>query len=232
MQHLKHQPAEDAVSADTQPSTALIKSRVLILLDELDAMPPSMDVKDRLAVLIEIGYGYIELEEKDTAWEFAWKAFELAHPAQLWDQAVEACDILFQADHALSLPALGQGIWLSVTFPVDPDISVMMLEYLVDETPNDSDGAAVAAATACYIADLRAKDKQRDKLSFFTNQLLAKVARRHSDVQTKEGFAQWVERLELNAPAEFLGRLRQVIEVLVQDDWWIDRDALRDSLPE
>lgn len=232
MSHLKLQPAEDALSADTQPSSALIKSRLLLLQDEWDALPASANSKDKLSILLEMGYGHIELEEKTEAWQIAWQAFELALTQQHWDQAVEACDILFQSEQAQALPALGQGIWLSVTFPVDPNLSVMMLEHLVEETPDDADGAAVAAATACYIVDLRATGKERDKLSFFTNQLLGKVARRHSQVETQEAFKLWIERLELNAPQEFLGRLRQVIEVLVQDDWWFDRDALRASLPD
>ncbi len=232
MEHLKQQPAEDATSADSQPSTALIRSRLLVLQDEWDALPAGSNAKDQLSIMLEMGYGHIELEEQTEAWNIAWQAFELACEQQLWDQAVEACDILFQSEQSQALPALGQGIWLSVTFPVDPSLSVMMLEHLINETPDDADGAAVAAATACYIVDLRTKDKEREKLSFFTNQMLGKVARRHSQVETQAAFQAWIERLELNAPSEFLGRLRQVIEVLVQDDWWFNRDTLRDSLPE
>ena len=31
--------------------------------------------------------------------------------------------------------------------------------------------------------------------------------------------------MELNDPARFLPRLRNVVDVLAQDDWWFDRDA-------
>ena len=232
MQHLRNQPAEDALTADSQPASALLKSRLLVLQDEWDSLPSESDIQAKLSILLEMGYAHIELEQHTKAWQTAWQAFELARDAALWDQTVEACDILFQSEQPQSLPALGQGIWLAVTFPVDPNLSVLMLEHLVEETPDNADGAAVAAAAACYIVDLRATGKERDKLSFFTNQMLGKVGRRHSQVETQEAFKLWIERLELNAPQEFLGRLRQVIEVLVQDDWWIDREALRNSLPD
>jgi hypothetical protein len=102
---------------------------------------------------------------------------------------------------------------------------------VVDETPPDADGAAVAAVTAHYLVDLRARDPQREHLLLFTNQLLATVARRHSGVDRQESFNRWIEDMELSDPAKFLPRLRNVVDVLVQDEWWFDRDALQAALP-
>jgi hypothetical protein len=107
-----------------------------------------------------------------------------------------------------------------------------MLEQLVNETPDDSDGAAIAAATAHYIADLRAEGQAQENLLFFTGQLLAKVARRHSQVETQTDFEAWFKKLELDSPPDFLGRLAQILEIMVQDDWWYDRDRLRAQLPQ
>jgi hypothetical protein len=102
---------------------------------------------------------------------------------------------------------------------------------VVDDTPDDADGAAVAAATAAFLADLRAPEgPDRDRLVFFANQLLGRVARRHGQVADQEAFDQWVRRLELDEPDKFLVRLRNVVDVLVQDDWWIDRDAIQSQL--
>jgi hypothetical protein len=102
---------------------------------------------------------------------------------------------------------------------------------VIDETPDDADGAAVAATTALFIADVRARDRQRDDLMFFATQMLGMVARRHSGVDTPEQLEHWMERLELKEPEKFLVRLRNVVDVLVQDDWWFDRRALQDRLP-
>jgi hypothetical protein len=78
---------------------------------------------------------------------------------------------------------------------------------------------------------LRTEGKQRDKLTFFTNQLLGVVAQRHANVKNEAQFKAWVQRLELDTPEQFLGRLRQVLEVLVQDDWWYERDEIGNQLP-
>ena len=40
-----------------------------------------------------------------------------------------------------------------------------------------------------------------------------------------------MEKLELKQPEKFLVRLRNVVDVLVQDDWWFDREALSERLP-
>lgn len=145
---------------------------------------------------------------------------------------MEACDILFQSEQADSVIALAHGIWLGVTFPIDPELTVAMLQHLIDETPDRSDGAAVAAAVANYIVDLRADEQSRENLLFFTNQLLGQVARRHSQVEEQEIFDFWVQQLELDQPDKFLPRLAKVLDVLVNGDWWYDRDALRAQIPD
>src|SRR3970282_2641348 len=89
-----------------------------------------------------------------------------------------------------SVAAPGQGIWLVVTSPVDPELSVALLQPVAEETPPDADGAAVAAVTAYYLADLRARDPQREHLLLYANQVLATVARRHSGVDGQQAFHQ------------------------------------------
>jgi hypothetical protein len=138
---------------------------------------------------------------------------------------------MFSAGQPDSLVALGNGVWLAVTFPIDPELSALVLEHIVEETPDDSDGGAIAAVTACYLVDLRATGTDRENLLFFTNQLLAKVARRHSQVEHQADFEAWIHKLALDSPDEFLMRLAQILEIMVHHDWWIDRDALRAKLP-
>jgi len=140
--------------------------------------------------------------------------------------------VLYESGQDDSLIALGHGLWLGVTFPIDPELSVILLSHVVEDTPDDSDGAAVAAATACFIADIRAAEGvDKERLSFFAQQLLGQVARRHSGVESQQQFDLWVERLELNEPDKFLVRLRNVVDVLVQDQWWFDREALQEQIP-
>ncbi|OUD12465.1 hypothetical protein [Thioflexithrix psekupsensis] len=182
-------------------------------------------------LLIEYGYVCLSLEQDEEAWQAAREAFDIHVAYSEWENAVHACNIMFQANQADSLVALGNGVWLAVTFPIDTELSVLMLENIVNETPDNSDGAAVAAATAHYLVDLRTEGRQRDDLHFFTNQLLARVARRHSGIETNVGFQMWMQRLGLDDPDAFLNRLAQVLNIITQNEWWVDRDHIRETLP-
>jgi hypothetical protein len=180
---------------------------------------------------LQIARTLVSLERGEEAWGPARESLDVFIAERDWESGADACDVLFQCGQTESLCALGQGIWLAVTYPIDPDLTVELLTHVVDETPDDADGAAVAATTAMFIADLRATGNQRDNLMFFTSQILGNVARRHSGVQTQAEFDLWMDRLELREPDKFLVRLRNVVDVLVQDDWWFDRDSLQAQLP-
>lgn len=180
---------------------------------------------------LQVARTLVSLERGEEAWPLGRAAFDHFVANDLFELAADACDVLFQADQPESISALGQGIWLAVTCPIDPELTIELLSHVIDETPDDADGAAVAATTALFIADVRARDRQREDLMFFATQILGTVARRHSGIETPEQFEHWMERLELKEPEKFLVRLRNVVDVLVQDDWWFDREALQNRLP-
>ena len=182
---------------------------------------------------LELARTLMGLERGKEAWPLGRSALDPFIAHQAWELAADTCDVLFKCGQAASLAALGQGIWLAVTFPIDPELTVHLLTHLVDETPDNADGAAVAAVTALFLVDHRVKDAIRhEKLRFFTSQILGQVARRHSGVENQQQFDRWMERLELNDPDKFLVRLRNVIDVLVQDDGWFDRELIQSQLPE
>ena len=216
--------------ADARPSQAVLEARLLSLQEGLEALPAD-DTVSRARILLQQSRCLIDLEKQAQAWDISRPAFDVLAAAQDWEAAVEACDVLFRCEQEQSLIALGNGIWLAVTFPIDPELSVAMLQHVVEETPTDSDGAAVAAAVAAYIVELRCDGRQYDDLSFYTQQMLGSVARQHSDVNNQQTFAAWIQRMELDQPDKFLVRLRNVVDVLVQGDWWVDREAIQRSLP-
>lgn len=232
MKHLKNEfnIGDRGGSADGRPSIQHLESRLLDLQSALEQLPQDATTPDRLKLTLDSCYLLLDLERGDEAWNLARDSLDKALAEQLWTQAVEACDVMYQAERDDSIRALAHGIWLGVTFPIEPDLSVAMLQHLVDETPDNSDGAAVAAATACYLVDLRTLEQQGE-LRFFTRQMLGQVARRHSQVEDKEIFDFWVERLELNAPDKFLPRLAKILDLLSGGEWWFDRDRLRDLIP-
>lgn len=217
---------EDAVSA-----TALHKAKIQELQNDILSLPPGHNPADKAELQIQQAALMVDLEENSEAFALAREAFDAFRDAEAWEGLAQACNVMFMADQPDSLAALGQGIWVGVTFPeVDPELTVALLQHVVDETPADSDGGALAAAVAHYIADGRTEGKQHDSLTFFTNQQLASVARRHSDVDSQEKFDFWFHKLELDDPEKFLVRMRNVIDVMVQDDWWIDRDAIWEKI--
>jgi hypothetical protein len=218
-------------SSDARESTGMLERLVADLRGQLAAVSAGAAALRRADLHLQLGRALVRLEKRPEAWAAAREAFDLYLAEQAWEGAAQACDILFLADQAQSLAALGQGIWLAVTYPVDPELSVALLQHVVEETPPDSDGAAVAAVTAYYLVDLRARDPQREHLLLYANQVLATVARRHSGVDGQQAFNKWIEDMELNDPALFLPRLRNVVDVLVQDEWWFNRDALQAALP-
>lgn len=218
------------ISEDMLTSSETAEARLAALDDRIKTAKLSDD--ELLRSQLEKTRLLTELDRKAEAWDLARSTFDAYLEKRDFEGAVDACDALFLTEQDGSLAALGMGVWLGVSFPIDPELSVAMLQHIIDETPDDADGAAVAAATAHYIADIRTQDKQRDKLMFFTNQMLGNVARRHSEIEDQAQFEFWINKMELNDPSKFLVRLRNVVDVLVQEDWWFDREQLQATIPD
>lgn len=216
---------------DLDVSTATIESQLIALEERYKELPKDISLIDKAFIELQMARLMIGLERHEESWSIARQVFDIFIHEQDWEKAVDACDVLFLSEQDNSIIALGHGIWLAVTYPIDPELTVALLQHVIEETPDNSDGAAVAAATAVYITELRADEDKKDNLMFFANQMLGQVSRRHSEIETQEQFESWIEKLELNDPAKFLVRLRNVVDVLVQDDWWVDRDELQKSLP-
>jgi hypothetical protein len=179
---------------------------------------------------LDIAEIQVALEHKQEAWSLAREAFNVALTNASWQDAVEACNVLYQTEQEDSIAVLGMGVWLAVSFPVDPELTLAMLLHVVDETPNNSDGGALAAVTARYVIDLRAEDEHHASQSFLADNLIARVAERHSNVRDQAALNKWMDRLELRDPQIFLPRLSQVVDVIVGEAWWFDRDELRNKL--
>ena len=105
------------------------------------------------------------------------------------------------------------------------------MNHVIDETPDDSDGAAVAAMAAHYITDLRTEGDEKTSLSFLTTQMIARVAKRHRGIEDQQTLNVWIEMLQLNDIPELLKRLAKIVDVMAGDTWWFDREELRARLP-
>ena len=214
---------------ETDPQS--LEKQLSLYQQHLAELPASATEIDRARIQLDIAETLLALDRKEEAWSAARACLDVFLNTEQWQEAVESYNVLFQTEQPASLAALGQGVWLAVTFPIQADTTIAMLQHIVEETPDDSDGAAVAAMTAHYIADIRTDEDKHHSLTFLTQNILGQVAKRHSNVSTQAELDAWLDKLHLRDPGEFLPRMATVIDVLVEDDWWFDRDELRKKLP-
>ncbi len=197
----------------------------------LKSMPEDSIPVDRARALLDVAEPLLGLGQAADAWTHAREAFAVFINYEHWQDAVEAADILYQSEQPDSILALGQGIWLAITYPVRAQSTVTLLNSVIDETPDDSDGAVVAAMVAHYIAGLRTDGEEKESLTFLTTQMIARVAKRHRGIEDQETLDTWIDMYKLNDIPELLKRLGLVVDVMVGDKWWFDRDELRARLP-
>ena len=217
-----------ALSGDSRQELA---DKLTTYQDKLKSLPADSSDLERALIQLDISELLLALDQKEPAWNEARATFNTFIKNEEWQHAVEACNVMYQTEQPASIIALGHGVWLAVTYPISADTSVAMLNHIVDETPATSDGAAVAAMTGYYIADIRTEDENHDSMTFLAKTILGNVAKRHSNVQTQKEMDAWLFKLELNDPQIFIPRLSLVVNSIVGETWWFDRDELRSKLP-
>jgi hypothetical protein len=227
MKYLNKDEVFDAEGVeDLERTPEQLKARIEFYEKKL----PTLDknTEDYIVCLLEIARLQVEKYEGSNAWDNGFKAFNLAVEQENWLLAVEACDALFLSEGPDALVALGHALWLGITFPIDPELTVAMLQHLIDESPKESDTRAVAASVALFIATVRS-GKDSD-LTFFTNQMLAGIADNHSHITDQASFDVWRKTLNLDNPDEFLPKLSGAIDQLVDGKWWVDREHIRNKI--
>ncbi|MGD2063603.1 MAG: hypothetical protein PVF51_08495 [Nitrospirota bacterium] len=186
----------------------------------------------RAELLIALSRVENELGNAPDAWEAGHFAFEIATGIEDWAKAIEACDALFESGQPEALKALAHGLWLAVTYPIEPTLSVDLLGRLVEEAAHDDIGA-VAATTANYVAQMRAPEGEAgEQVREKAARMLNAVAWTHGKVKDERDFEIWYKTNQLDDPGVFLPLLSQALDKMVGGEWWIDRDALRARLPD
>lgn len=221
-------------SSDEASSQIYLEEELELAEQHLQALANNSNPVDRARVLLDKANALLGLKRNAETWGAARSAFDIFIENEAWQDAVEACDLLYQTDEDNAIQALAHGVWLAISYPIDPQQSLIMLNYIIEDTPADSDGAAVAAVTAHYIISLRTKDdEQYNNLGFLSTNMIAKVAKRHSNIESQELLEFWMEKLELKDPAVFLPRMSNILNIIIgnENNWWFDRDALREKLP-
>ena len=183
---------------------------------QLRALGDEASELDGAYILIQMARSNLGLGDKETCWQTARPLLDVFIESGEFELAVEACELLYLAEQEDSIIALGHACWLAVTYPMKPALSVDMLSYIIDETPDNSDGAAVAGVVALYLAEIRAEGSDRDSLVFLAKQLIAIVAKRHRGIEDEESIQIWIEMLELNDLDELFKRLAKMLDAIVE----------------
>ena len=223
--------AETISGQDLGDARAFFENELLQHQQQLKSLPANADRLDSAHIELQIARAQIGLGNKEQCWQTTQPLVEIFVQNEQFQQAVESCELMYLADQADSIIALGHGCWLAVTYPVETALSVDMLSYIIDETPDNSDGAAVASVAAMYLVELREQGEDKDNLLFLAKQLVALVAKRHRGIEDEESIEIWIEMLELNNLDELFARLGKMIDAIVNHQWWFDRDDLRAKLP-
>ncbi|MCK5648749.1 MAG: hypothetical protein KAI22_07700 [Gammaproteobacteria bacterium] len=220
-------------TSDAKESREFLAAKVVELTKKLEKLPAVVEPMERARLLLDLANAELGMTQMSDVWNHAKAAFDVCIAHEKWQLAIEACDMLYQTELPSSIVALGHGVWLSVTYPVEPEYSINMLNNVINETTDDADGAALSAITAHFIVDQRTEGKKRDDLKVLTSNMLAKVALRHSKVETQTGLDVWMDKLDLRDPDVFLPRMGMVVGAIVgEDNWWFDRAALKAKIPQ
>ena len=103
---------------DVYANEEQLQSRLEYFEAQLAGLSEGSPVEDRIKNLLEIGRIQVERYKGSDAWEKAFTAFNLAQEDELWELAVEACDVMFLSEGPDALVALGHALWLGITFPI------------------------------------------------------------------------------------------------------------------
>ena len=218
-------------SRDERSTQASLERRLHELNQDLAELAHTATAVERAHLELQKAWVLLELDDRKQVLELARAVFDIFIENEQWQSAVEASELVYHCDCDDSVAALGMACWLAITYPVEPSTSLRILHHIIDETPDHSDGAAIAAVVAHYVVDLRAVGKEKESLGFLSQQTIAAVARRHRNIEGQENINIWMELLGLKDPDEFMPAMAKIIDTIVADRWWFDRDRLRARLP-
>ena len=110
----------DADSGDeAEISIPQLENDLAVARKALVELPAGYQPVQRAAVLLRIAEILVDLRRGEEAFDTAREAFDIFVAEQNWEEAAAACNAMFLADQPYSLAALGQGVWLAVTFPIN-----------------------------------------------------------------------------------------------------------------
>lgn len=126
--------------------------------------------------------------------------------------------------------ALAQRIWVGLKSDAPAIHVVTALRELVMILGVKHELAGPLAALAHLMAKHRTPDHPDSELAMVQSQQLFHYICEPNGVKGEVAFNKWVEDNNLNNPDHYIPLVTAGLEIMVLDDWWIDRDALQQEL--
>ena len=169
----------------------------------------------------------------DEDWEFSLEKLERFNKSRDWNAALDLLIYLSKKDdHDKLHAAIGQASWLALKLETPIDIVVMSLYNMLLTLGNGHGAAKSVAALANMMTHHRTPDHPDRELAKAQAQQMLHYVSPETGHENQEGFDKWTKENRMDDPDFFVPVVMEVIDGLVRQDWWIDREAIQQELEE
>ncbi|MBF0262648.1 MAG: hypothetical protein HQL97_12540 [Magnetococcales bacterium] len=128
--------------------------------------------------------------------------------------------------------ALAQRIWVGLKTDAPAIEVVQSLFHLLNTLGPRHDLAPAICALAHLLAKHRSPDHADRDLAIGQSQQMFSLVCDTYNIIGEEAFQIWVQAKQLDDPDLYIPSILKGLEMMVGDDWWIDRDKLQNELEQ
>ncbi|MBF0284751.1 MAG: hypothetical protein HQL51_09860 [Magnetococcales bacterium] len=170
-------------------------------------------------------------EEED--WELNREELKRHNQAHKWGEVLRVLYYLSNKDgHPDVHKALAQAAWMALKWDAPtPEATVILYNLLVTIGPRHR-AAGALSSLANLLVKLRGPRHADPELAHAQALQMLRFTSNAQGVEpdNQEAFLQWVADHQLNDPEVIIPPVFELIDALVQGDWWIDREAVQQEM--
>ena len=125
--------------------------------------------------------------------------------------------------------ALAQRVWVALKSDVAGTDVVLALFHLLNTLGPKHEIAGPVAALAHLMAKHRTPDHPDQALAQAQAQQMFSLVLDAAGIVGEEAFGKWVAHNRLDDPSHYVPIVLNCLEIMVGDDWWIDKEMLQRS---
>lgn len=164
-------------------------------------------------------------------WNEDRKALHTFSHAGQWEEALKILKRLStkHKNHEI-YKALAQRIWVGLKTQTPAIEVVQSLFHLLNTLGARHEMAPIICALAHLLAKHRTPDHEDRDLAIGQSQQMFSIVCDSLNIVGEEAFQIWIKANRLNDPDHYLPMLLKGLEIMVGDEWWIDKDGLQKEL--